>query len=429
MIIKNYEHLATTTARKQCLRILEAGLEAIDTERVTDAQFTYDSKADSIYILGQKFALKDFKSVVVVGAGKIAVAAANVIERKLGDRLTGGIVIDIVPGNFKKIVSRVGTHPLPSSANTAATDEIIAMLEKLDEKDFVIAIIGGGGSSLMCGPKTVTLEEERSIVQALMDAGSSIQEMNTVRKHLSKVKGGNLAKIAYPATVVSLIYSDVPGDDISEVASGPTVMDKTTMNDAMAVMNKYQILDRCSMQHCGFVETPKEREYFEKVHNFLFCSGQTALQAMKNKASDLGLQAKIWQSAFGGEAATIAKDITNSIKPGECLLGSGESVVTIPPGHPKGSGGRNQEMGVAAMLSLPDGTVFAALASDGHDNSDIAGVMVDGSTQQRAAKLGFNLSDILGRHDEYNYVINLDCAIMTGVTGSNVSDLVVAIRT
>ncbi len=428
MRIKNFESLATSELRKQCLRILEAGLNAIDTEKVTDNQFAYDAKKDILYVMGQEFLLSKYKNVVVVGAGKIAANAATVIERKLGARLSGGLVIDIVPANFKILESRVGTHPLPSTANTQATDEIVSMLEKLTEEDLVIAIIGGGGSSLLCGPKSVSLEEERSIIQALMDAGSTIGEMNTVRKHLSKVKGGSLAKLAYPATVIGLIFSDVPGNALSEVASGPTVLDNTTMNDAMAVLNKYKILDRCKMNHCGLVETPKEAIYFTNVHNFLFCSSETALSAMENKAADLGLKPKIWQSAFSGEASDIAKEITSSIKSNECWLAGGESVVTIKPGTAKGSGGRNQELALVALTSLPPDTVFATLASDGRDNSDVAGAIVDASSMQKAKALGIDLKEALSRHDEYNIVLELNSAIMTGITGSNISDLIVCIR-
>lgn len=428
MKIKNYDHLATTDSRRQCLRILEAGLAAINTEHVTNEQIAYEKKSDTLFVMGKKFPLKSFHNVIVIGAGKIAAEAAKVVEQKLGDRITGGLVIDIVPAEFNKIASRVGTHPLPSSANTSASDEIVAMLENLTEQDLVICIIGGGGSSLLCSPKTVTLDEERRIIQALMDTGSSISEMNTVRKHLSKVKGGNLAKLAHPATVISLIFSDVPGDDLSEVASGPTVKDETTMNDAMDVLTRYQVLDRCSMEHCGLAETPKEDEYFENVHNFLFCSSQTALKAMENKAVDLGLKTVVWKKAFTGEASELAKEIMNTIRPNQCLIGAGESVVTIDSDDVKGSGGRNQEMALSALLNIKEDTVFASLASDGRDNSDVAGALVDNLTQQKVKELGLNLHDLLTRHDEYHAVLNLNSAIMTGITGSNVSDLIVCIR-
>lgn len=426
-MIRNHIQLATTTGRKQVLRILEAGLAAVETERLMREEFSYNPKKDTLHVKGHTFQLKDFRHVVVVGIGKVSAKVAEAIEAKMLDRISGGIVIDIVAAKTEKIVSRVGTHPLPSSANVSATQEVVAMLENLTAEDLVIMIISGGGSSLLTNPQVISLEEERKITQALMDAGASIDEMNTVRKHLSAVKGGGLAKFAYPATVVSLIFSDIPGDDISQVASGPTVLDKTTINDAMAIMDKYVILDRCSMDHCGMRETPKEQRYFQKVHNILFCSSKAALQAMRNTAHDLGLTVKVWPVSYRGEARELAKQFVADLKPNECLVAVGESVVTIKS-HQKGTGGRNQEMALAALLNLPEGVTFAALNSDGHDNSDVAGGLVDQSSLKRAQAMGVDLKDYLARHDEYHLLSDLGASIMTGITGINISDLVVAVR-
>ncbi len=429
MIIKNFLQLATTSTRKQVLRILEAGLEAINTEQLMHEQFAYDAKTDTLFVNHKAYSLKSYDKVVVVGAGKMVAKVSEGIEAKMIERISGGLIIDIVPAKTQKIVSRVGTHPLPSSANVSATDEIIGMLEQVTERDLVIAIIGGGGSSLLTSPQIISLEEERKITQALMDAGASISEMNTVRKHLSSVKGGGLAKYAYPATIISLIFSDIPGDDISMVASGPTVQDLTTTQDAMAIIDRYQILDRCDMENCGLKETPKEAKYFEKVHNILFCSGQTALLAMERIAHDLGLKVRIWNKAFSGEAREVAVQILKDIGPGECLVAVGESVVTInSPESEKGSGGRNQEMTLAALLSLPLNTTFAALNSDGRDNSDVAGGIVDNENLKIAQSKGIDLKSFLDRHDEYSILSDLNASIMTGNTGSNVSDFIVVIR-
>ncbi len=427
MIIKNFPQLASSTERKQVLRILESGLEAINTQKLMHDQFAYVAKNDLLYINRKPYDLKSYKKIVVVGAGKMAAPVAEQIEAQMVDRIAGGLIIDIVPTQLKKIASRVGTHPLPSNSNSSATKEIIDLLNNLTEKDLVIAIIGGGGSSLMTNPQVVSIEEERKITHALMGAGASINEMNTVRKHLSQVKGGGFSKLAYPASIISLIFSDVPGDDISMVASGPTVMDTTTVEDASEIMSKYKILDRCSMNSCGLVETPKDPKYFEKVENILFCSGAVALKAMQNTAQDLGLKVKIWNRAFTGEAKDLAIQLLNDTKPGECLIGSGESVVTIKPTD-KGSGGRNQEMALAALLNLPPDTLFATLASDGHDNSDVAGSLVDESNLEFAKKQNLNLQDSLDRHDEYSVLLDINAAILTGVTGSNVSDLVVCLK-
>lgn len=427
MIIKNFNQLATTSLKTQALHIAEAGLHAIQTANLTDAGFLYDELTDSLTIKGHHFSLKPFKNVFVVGGGKVVAPAATIIEQKMGERITDGLIIDIVPAQLKRIKSAVGTHPLPSQANVSATKEIIDLVSNATENDLVIALIGGGGSSLLCAPSLVTLDEERLITQALMDTGTEIIEMNTVRKHLSLIKGGGLAKFAYPATVISLIFSDVPGDDISEVASGPTVQDTTTVEDAELILQKHDILMKCSLHSCGLDETEKDSKYFKNVHNILFCSSLDSLRAMRDKATELGLNVRVWDTEFGGEASEIGKKIVTEIDSGECIIATGESVVTLQPGD-HGSGGRNQEMALSAAEVIGPDCVFAAVASDGRDNSDVAGAIVDDTTREAIQKLGGNLTDSLKRHDEYSVLLDAEASIITGITGSNVSDFFICIK-
>ncbi len=428
MIIKNFIQLATTPVRKQALLIAEAGLEAINTTRIMQRDFSYDAKSDTLYIKGQKFDLSKYKRVLVVGGGKVVAEAAVIIEQQLGSRLSAGLVIDLVASKTSIIQGRIGTHPLPSSANVSATQEMISMLSECTENDLVIAVIAGGGSSLMCAPAEITLDEERQLTKTLMHSGASIIEINTVRKHMSLIKGGGLAKFAHPATVIGLIFSDVPGDDLTEVASGPTFKDDSTINDAMAILQKYSILQKCSMDSCGLTESPKASHYFDKVTNIMFCSAKDALNAMVEKSKNLGLKPRIWQTAFEGEASVLAKTILDQAKPGECLLAAGESVVTIPPDAVGGSGGRNQEMALSAMTYIDDNAVFAAIASDGHDNSDVAGAIVDLHTKRLARKTGVNVQEYLKRHDEYQLMLDLSASLVTGLTGSNVSDFIICIK-
>lgn len=426
MIIKNYNQLAVTESRKQILRILEAGLESVKTENLFKEKFFYDNKTDNLFINQQKYDLSRYQKVVVIGFGKVSAVAAECIEQQMLSRISGGLVIDLSEAKTKKIASRIGTHPLPSSVNVDATGEIIRALEQLGENDLVIFIVSGGGSSLLTYPQIITLEQERQITQALMNAGANINQMNTVRKHLSSVKGGHLAKLAYPATVISLIFSDIPGDDISQVASGPTVKDTTTIEDATAIMDKYQVLEKCDMDHCGLIETPKDEKYFKKVTNILFCSSVVALHAMESKAHDLGLRTRIWDKAYSGEAKEVTKQFLKSVRSGECLLGAGESTVTIKGG--KGSGGRNQEMAVSALLYLPSNTTFASLNSDGHDNSTVAGALADELIANHARIYQIPLLEYLEKHDEYQLLLDLNASIITGMTGINIADLIVAIK-
>jgi glycerate-2-kinase len=334
-------------------------------------------------------------------------------------------VIDLVEGKMDNVVCKVGTHPFPTTVNVAATKELVGLLDGCAEEDLIIAVISGGGSSLLCYPVDMTCEEERNITKTLMKSGANISEINTVRKHISRVKSGQLAKICYPATVISLVFSDVPGDDLSLVASGPLVKDTTTMHEAMEIMHKYNVLDRCKLPSCSMVETPKEDKYFEKVTNVLICSSKDALMAMAEKAEDLGLKPRIWQTAFQGEARKLGPQIVQETKANECLLGAGESTVTVTG---KGRGGRNQEMALAALEHLSANQVFVTVASDGYDNSEAAGALVDQGVLQQAKRLNLSIAEYLENNDSYIFFQETGSSLQTGLTGANVSDFFVSLR-
>ncbi len=428
MIIQNFDTLATTSLRKQALLIAEAGYQGVATMPLVQRHFTYDDSIKTLTVRGQKFNLAQYKKVIVIGFGKAALHAVTGIQQALGPRISCGFVIDIEQGSLGNIVCKVGTHPLPSVVNIAATKELIAMLEQSTVDDLVISVVSGGGSALLCYPAEMSCDQERDIISALNSAGASIQEVNTVRKHISKVKGGNLAKICYPATVISLIFSDIPGDDISMVASGPFVKDETTMQNASAILAKYNVLDRCKLPSCEVVETPKADKYFEKVHNILFVSAQDALAAMQKKASDLGFNVRIWSAAFQGDAGELAGQIVRDAKPGECLLGAGESTVVVKR-HIEGTkSGRNQEMALAALPLVSEQQILVTIASDGRDNSDVAGGIADEATKTQANKLHLSAAEFLARHDSFDFLTQVNGALTTGPTGSNVSDLFVCLR-
>ncbi len=425
MIIKNFEKLATSPLRRQALKIAEAGFAAVATGPCVRKNFLFDRKKQQLKILGQIFEIGQYKKIVCVGFGKAALEAVGEIRQILKDKISGGLVIDLKAGDLGNIVSRVGTHPHPSEANVLATKEMVAMLEQCGEEDLVICVSSGGGSALLCYPEELSLEQETALIKALTKKGASISELNTVRKHISKVKGGGLAKIIYPASCISLIFSDVPGDDISMVASGPTVKDESQAQDAALVLKKYDALSMCELPSCKLSETPKEGKYFSKVRNILFVSGGNALKAMREAAENLGFEVKIFSKSFQGEAKLLGPEIVKANRSGQCLLGAGESTVKITGA---GKGGRNQEMALAALDVLGENQVLACLASDGHDNTEAAGAIVDAFTLKKAKSLGLDYKSFLEMNDSFNFFASVDDALNTGLTGSNVSDLVLCLK-
>jgi glycerate-2-kinase len=422
-IIKNYSQLATSAARQTVLAIAERGLEAINTRKAVEKNFIFEAKKQQLKIFNQKYDIGKFKRIVCIGFGKAALEAVTAIQQILKDRITCGYVLDLKEGSLGNIICRVGTHPLPTKVNIEATEELVAMLETCGEEDLVICVVSGGGSALLCKPHEMSCETEVALISALTVKGATIAELNTVRKHISSVKGGNLAKIIYPATCISLIFSDVPGDDISMVASGPTVKDTTSNGDAAAILQKYDVLVMCHLPSCRLLETPKDNKYFANIHNILFVSSKLALEAMSEKAEDLGLKVKIFSHNFQGLAEDLAGEIVAASAAGICLIGAGESTVKIVG---SGKGGRNLHMALAALPQLKKGQVFLPLASDGRDNAEAAGAIADSSAQIRAAAAKLDASKFLANNDSFTFFEHLDDLVMTGPTGSNISDFFIS---
>lgn len=421
--IKNFSALATTPLRRDALDILEAGYNAIETGRVIREQITLEG--DDICIRDRSICLTDYKRIFFVGIGKCAVDAAQAFEALLGDRITDGIVLDVKSGVFQKLRSYVGTHPFPSEGNVTVTEEIAAMLKGANHHDLIFTVVSGGGSSLLCLPHDLKCETLREITEALWKGGAAIEEVNTVRKHLSDIQGGQFAKLAYPATVVSFIFSDVPGNTIDMIASGPTVMDSTTVDDARRILEHYDILGVCRVPNCELVETPKDAEYFARVMNILLVTNETALAAMADRARALGYTAKVVNVRLEGIAREVGRTLATAVIPERtCYLYGGETTVEI---RGTGIGGRNQELALAAAQVIPDHRVLVAAASDGWDNTPAAGAITDAGDRKRACEEMFDLSQFLENNDAYRFWARASGAIDTGRTGSNVADLTIVI--
>jgi glycerate 2-kinase len=364
MTIKNLEQLATNPGRKQALLIAQAGLAALNTSRLVEERLQYHQRSDTLTVRGQKFDLKNYQRVIVVGIGKGALQTVAAIKQILGSRISDGVVIDVAGGELDNIGSYVGTYPYPSLANVSATAGLVEMLQACTEQDLVLMVIGAGSYSLLCSPADMTCEQEYEITQALIQGGASIRELATARKHISRVKGGQLAKICHPATVISLIFSDIMSNDFDLVADGPTVKDRTTLHEAEVILQKYRVLERCKLPSCNLLETPKDDKYFTGVSNILFSSAEDVLQAMQNKARDLGLRPRIWQKEFQGRASQFVDQFVRETIAGECLLAAGDI-------HVKG------RLALPDLSALTDSQVLVALGSGSHDNPEAAGLMAD----------------------------------------------------
>jgi hydroxypyruvate reductase/glycerate 2-kinase len=372
------------------------------------------------------------------------------VEEKLPDLIREGLAItkyghcssSYYRGKIRIIEAG---HPLPDENGLIGTREIITLLKGADEKTLVVCLISGGGSSLLVAPcEGLSLDEKQKITSLLLNAGANIHELNTVRKHLSRVKGGRLAEIAHPAPVISLILSDVIGDRLDVIASGPTAPDHTTYEDALSVLAKYTLLETVpenalDVFHRGaqgmLPETPKENNViFEKVQNIIVGNNKKALEAAEAKALELGLHAEIISTEVTGEAreagkwlakvalearAVYERDRSRKI----CVISGGETTVTVKG---RGLGGRNMELALAFALEIA-GTGGVALLSAGTDGTDgptdAAGALVDGETVRSAKSAGLDPDAYLMNNDSYNFFRQVGGLFTTGPTGTNVMDI------
>lgn len=375
--------------------------------------------------------------LVVVGAGKAAAAMAGAAEAFYRahhpDMRLEGLVITryghSVPTEHIKVLE--AAHPVPDAAGVAATEEILELAASLGEDDLLLCLISGGGSALLSAPEGVNLAEKAALTQALLRSGADIAEMNAVRKHLSRVKGGGLAKAAFPARVLSLIVSDVAGDDLSVIASGPTVPDPGTFAEARAVLARYGLTVPAHLSDAA-AETPKPGDpLFERVENRLVASAQGMLEAVATFFGERGITPLILSASVTGEAREVAKmhaavarqvqQHAQPLKPPCVLISGGETTVTV---RGDGRGGRNCEFALALALELAGLEDVYALAadSDGIDgDSDAAGALV---TPQTLAEPGrAEARRYLDNNDAYGFFKRVGGLVYTGPTLTNVNDL------
>jgi glycerate 2-kinase len=389
------------------------------------------------------------RNIIVIGAGKAGQPMVDAVYQFFQEDITAGIVIvkddytknSRLPSQIKVVEA---SHPLPDRRGVAATQEIIDLLQKADKEDLIICVISGGGSALLTSPVPgITLQDMQSLTEQLLASGATIQEFNTLRKHLDQVKGGQLARIASPARVVSLILSDVVGDPIDIIASGPTVPDPSTYQDAIEILEKYRIFNQIPerirnhliLGHQGQIdETPKPGEnIFANVQNIIVGSNKTAAEAALTQAKLEGFHSLCLTNYLQGEArqagiflSSILRQIALHNQPiprPACIIAGGETTVTLKG---NGMGGRNQELALASVIELDglENIALITLATDGGDgNSDAAGAVVTGETFRRAKSMNLNPSFFLANNDSYNFFLPLEDLIRIGPTMTNVNDL------
>jgi glycerate 2-kinase len=441
LIIKNREELISSGLRARAIELIEAGVTRVLPANLLRQSVRYDQAGKRLIINGTAYHLSKGR-LFVVGGGKAAGLMSEEIERIIGpEMITAGIVnCKTDDHDTKKIeVIRAG-HPVPDEAGMYGVRSMLAMKGRYDlcKNDLVLCLISGGGSSLMPCPVTgVSLEDKQNITKLLIRCGADIKEVNTVRKHLSLTKGGGLGKYYEPARVVSLIISDVPGDDLDAVASGPTVPDLTTFREAYAILGKYGLLKKAPLNVVNFIkrgcdeleaETPKG---LFNCDNYIIGNNRMALDAMEEKARDLGLKTFTFPAELTGDTTSVAKKMAKKIIDGhyrgfDVILIGAETTPTLP--EKAGKGGRNQHYAAVSMLAMEGCTfpwLIASTGTDGYDFlTDVAGAIVDNRSLGAAAAAGINVQDYIDRFDSNTLFKKLGRSlIVTGPTGTNVSDV------
>ncbi len=429
--------------RADCERILRAALAAVDPGVCVRRVLEWDGATLTVEGIRHHVAGR----VIVVGIGKASARMAVAVEEVLGEKIASGLVVTAdgyrVPTRLIEVVE--AGHPVPDARGLEAAERIGALVDGADADDVVVFLISGGGSALLTLPAPpVTLPDVIAINQLLLLSGARIQEINTVRKHLSQLKGGQLTKRAFPARVVSIILSDVPGDPVDMIASGPTVPDPTTFADAVEILKRYQlwgkvpapVRERLTAGLEGkFPETPKPGDpIFNRASYVIAGSGAIAAEAAQQEGNRLGYNTLLLTTTLEGEArevgkvvAALARELVTKNRPiplPALIIAAGETTVTV---RGNGMGGRNQELALAAALRISglSGVAIAAIGTDGRDGpTDAAGGIVTGETTARIRAHGISPQDALAHNDAYHALAAADALINTGPTGTNVADLI-----
>lgn len=431
-------------------KILAAAIHGVDAAQAINRHLRRE--ANHLLIGELHLNLNDYHRVVVIGVGKASIPMAGAVVEIIKDRVASALVITKEgyldrgrDSSVNKIDIIEAGHPIPDQRNIAASSQLISMLHGVMQDDLAICLLSGGGSALLTDPfPAISLQDIQITTSLLLSCGASITEINTIRKHIDRLKGGGLARLLSPATVVTLILSDVMGDRLDMIASGPTAADPTTYKDALVILERYNLADQIPASVRAYITDGADRKYpetikpgdpvLERVMNIIVGNNQDALASSERAAQSMGFKTTIINLALQGEASQVGDELIELARsvlrgptvfsPPACLLAGGETTVTL---RGSGLGGRNQELvlGAVKRLSQSSGLVLVSLATDGGDGpTEAAGAVATNETYSRGMSLGLNPQDYLVRNDSYHYFEPLGDLIKTGPTMTNVNDLV-----
>jgi hydroxypyruvate reductase len=415
--------------RRQALSIFKAAVRAASPE-----------EAVTRYLAKRSYSR--YEHIWVVGAGKASASMARAAERVLGERIAGGLVNTKYGhlAKLRRIELNECSHPIPDEQGAEGARRIVQIAQNAGPHDLVLALISGGASALLPLPaEPITLSDKQAVTKLLLASGADIHQMNAVRKHISGIKGGQLARFASPAAVEALLLSDVIGDDLGVIGSGPTAPDPSTFADALAVLDRYKIRKRVPVSvrqrlesgaRGEIAETPKPSDaVFKRVRNVIVGSNRLAMDAAAKRARELGFRTLVLASEIEGETrdvahmhAAIARETVlhnNPVRPPACYITGGETTVTLKG---SGLGGRNQEFTLAAAIDIAglEDVVVLSAGTDGTDGpTDAAGAIADGHTLARNP----DARRFLDNNDSYHYFESLNDLVKTGPTGTNVMDV------
>lgn len=430
--------------RSDIREIFDAGLKAADPGEAI--RRTVKLAGKRLMIGDREYDPGAFNRIMIVGAGKAAASMAAALEGILGSYITGGMITTKYGHGLKlKTVSVTEAgHPIPDESGVQGSRRILDLLEGAGERDLILCVISGGGSALLPMPAgNISLHDKQKTTQALLDCGADIHEVNTIRKHISGIKGGRLAEAAFPGTLVTLMLSDVPGDDPDVIASGPTVPDSSTFRDCMEIVDKYDLGEKMPLSVVAYLrngvqgrepETPKPGDrVFDRTLALITGSCALSVSSAKQKAIELGYETIILSSCIEGETrdvakvhAAIAKEVLKSGNPVSvpgCVISGGETTVTI---RGNGLGGRNMEFVLAAAIEIEElgGVTVLSGGTDGTDGpTDAAGAIADGATVRNARGRGLDAAGYLRNNDSYHFFEATGDLLITGPTMTNVMDL------